>query len=438
VHADPDHGGRPGVAAVACGGAALAAAVGVIYCGAAVSYFFNDDFHWLQGARRFEAANLLRIDRYDHFYRPVIEIYFHLGSQVFGCAALPFHLASIVIHLLCTLTLFLFARALTGCLGFAFLTALYFSVQPGYVEAVAWVAAITDLLPALWYLLTLWLHLLFLQGRGARFYALSLVTFTACLLTHESSATLAPMMVALEATLLLQAGSSITEIPTATRAVRYAPFIVLLAAFLAIAYVVNSRSYLVTDGHYRFGWHAVPHMFHYIVALSVWKRATMSYVVIAVLVAAAVVRGDARLRFFVLWIAATLAPASFFTWGIESRYLYLPAAGFALVLADLTIKGRALAMRALSPRIGRALAVGVVLGLSIRFGVFAYKGAQDFRERTRPYERLAAVVRASNPAPATGEVIRIDHATAASVPELYLTPALETIYCRADVRAATP
>jgi len=39
-------------------------------------------------------------------------------------------------------------------------SALFFAVQPGFVEAVAWVGAITDLLPALWYLLTLWMHLL--------------------------------------------------------------------------------------------------------------------------------------------------------------------------------------------------------------------------------------------------------------------------------------
>ncbi len=82
---------------------------------------------------------------------------------------MPFHIASIAIHLINTLLLFLLARALTGRTSFAWLAALLFCVQPGYTEAVAWVAAITGLLSATWFFLTLWLYLLFLQGGGAAY-----------------------------------------------------------------------------------------------------------------------------------------------------------------------------------------------------------------------------------------------------------------------------
>ena len=177
----------------------------IIYHSAAVSYFFltTISIGW-PPHRPFEAAlaNVIRLDRYlSHFYRPVIEIYFHIGRQLFGCNPLPFHVLNIGIHLVNTLLLFLFARALTDRLSFAGLTALLFCVQPGYTEAVAWVSAVSELLPATWFLLTLWLHLAVLRGRGAQFYALSLVTFVTCLLTHERSAVLLPMMIALEATL---------------------------------------------------------------------------------------------------------------------------------------------------------------------------------------------------------------------------------------------
>lgn len=425
---------RPG-AIVRIGGALLlVAAVGFIYYEAAGTYFFNDDFQWLQGTRELELANLLRFDRYDHFYRPVIEIYFHVGQRLFGCNALPFHLASIGVHLLNTLLLFLFARALSGHLPFAALTALFFCVQPGYVQAVVWVGAITDLLPALWYLLTLWLHLLFVQRRRSVFYALALVAFAACLLTHESSATLLPMMLALEAMLLLQAGSPFKEMLNPARAARYVPFGLLLAGYLAIAYVVNTRSYLVREGHYRFGWHAVPNMFRYLVALSVWKRAWTSYAVIAAVLGALVIRGGPRLRFAVLWIFVTLAPASFFTWGIESRYLYLPAAGFAMVLADVSLGLHALLSRSFSGRVARVAAAIVVAALSVRFAVFAQKSARDFRAATQPYESLAVTVRQSNPAPSPGAVVIIDQEQAKGVPALYLEPAVQTIYCRGDIR----
>ena len=59
-------------------------------------------------------ANLLRLEQYDHFYRPIIEIYFYLGRAVFGCDARPFHIVSVAIHLLNTLVLFQLARALTS------------------------------------------------------------------------------------------------------------------------------------------------------------------------------------------------------------------------------------------------------------------------------------------------------------------------------------
>src|SRR5712691_2237298 len=124
---------RTDAIASAAGGLLIVAAVAVIYRAAIVSFLFNDDFNWFDEARRFAFANLFHLDRYNHFYR------------------------------LNTLILYLFARELTGGRWFAFLAALFFCTQPGYFEAVAWIAAITDLLPGLWYLLTLWLYLRYLH-----------------------------------------------------------------------------------------------------------------------------------------------------------------------------------------------------------------------------------------------------------------------------------
>src|SRR5262249_44501638 len=115
--------------------------------------------------------------------------------------------------------------------------------------------------------------------------------------------------------------------------VRYVPYAVLLAGSLTIAYVVNSRSYLIREGHYRFGWHAVPHMLQFILSLYVGRRSMASSLVIAAVAAVLLWRGSPRVRFAVVFLFVTLAPPSFFTWGNVSRYLYLPAAPFALLLA---------------------------------------------------------------------------------------------------------
>jgi hypothetical protein len=398
--------------------------VAIIYHSAAVSYFSNDDFNWLASAPTFRLANVIRLDRYSHFYRPVIEIYFHIGRQLFGCNPLPFHVLNIGIHLVNTLLLFLFARALTDRLSFAGLTALLFCVQPGYTEAVAWVSAVSELLPATWFLLTLWLHLAVLRGRGAQFYALSLVTFVTCLLTHESSAVLLPMMIALEATLSWSFDWR--------RALRYAPFALFLAGYLAIEAIVNSRSYVVQEGHYAFGWHAVPHALQYVVSLYVGPSRVISYYLVAAAAAALLWFGGARTRFFVVWIFVTLAPVSFFTWGNESRYLYLPAAGFALLLADLLQKAEMRLASWGSPTVARAGLIVAVVLLSVRFSVFAEKGSEDYRKRTLVFERYSAAVRYAA-ASSGGREITVAPEEVAGFPERYRDAAAQVVLCESDI-----
>jgi hypothetical protein len=428
-----DRGRGADALAWAAGALALTAAVVVIYRPALASYFFNDDFQWLESARTFDPANLLHLGRYDHFYRPIIEIYFYLGERLFGCAALPFHLVSLGIHLTNTLVLYLFARALTGNRFFAALTATLFCVQDGYVEAVAWVGAITDLLPALWYLVAMGLHQLFLRRRHVWCYAGTLAAFTACLLTHESSATLLALMLALEATIIAETRAPMDATSIRRRALWYVPFAVLLAGSLAITYVVNSRSYLIQEGHYRFGWHAVPHTLQYIISLYIGPRVVASYVAVILVTAVLLWRGRPRTRFFVAWIFVTIAPASFFTWGNASRYLYLPAAGFALLLADLIVQAEIVARTWIPRRMARAAAIAVAGALAVRFAVFAEKSTISFRERTRPYERLVEAIRRENPAVASGGSAHVDAADLEDIPEMYRHVAASAAFCKPNI-----
>jgi hypothetical protein len=412
--------------------AVIAAAVAVIYRPVVHAYFFNDDFQWLGDASVFHPANMLRLERYDHFYRPMIEMYFSAGYRLFGCNASAFHLSSIAIHLANTAVLAMLAGSLTGSFAFASLTALFFAVQPSFVEAVAWVGAITDLLPAFWYMLTLWLFLLFLQrGRGG-YYLAALAAFVACLLTHESAATLLLMMGALEATMMAGRGEfGVTAF--AQRLGKYLPFAALLAAGLSIAYVVNSRSYLIREGHYQLGWHAVLHTLQYIVALYVGKQDLVSFAMIVAVVAALLAFGTARVRFSVLWMLVTIAPASLFTWGNTSRYLYLPAAGFAMLLAEMIVGLQTLRVPRWSPQ-ARSVAAGVITAvLAIRFAVFAAKGGAEFPARTEVYRRYVESVRQASPSPPASGTIALTSADLRPVPPLYRDPAARTAYCMADV-----
>lgn len=413
---------------------AVVVAVAIVYRQAAFAYFIEDDFHWFAEARRFGWLNLLRVDRYDHFYRPGVEIYFFLGQRLFGCAAFPFHLASLSIHLLNTGVLFAFARRLTGSVRFAALAVILFVVQPAYVEAVAWVAAITDLLPALWYLLTLLLHLRFLQTGRWPDYGMAIGTFAACLLTHESAATLLPMMIAIEALLAVENRHPRGGFRAREWLTRYAPFALLLVAFLVIAYLVSSRSYLVREGYYAFGSHAFRNLFNYMVALYVGKRAFFDYVLIGAAVGAVLLRGTWRMRFLVVWILVTLLPVLFFTWEIASRYLYLPAAGFALLLTDLLMTAEICVARRIGPGVARAATITIAIALAVRFAAFAQEGSEDFRARTAPYERLVAAIVASNPSPPPDRTVYVEGRLVEVVPEIYRSPVAETALCAPDVR----
>lgn len=406
--------------------ALIVAAVALIYHDAPASYFFNDDVQWMAAASRFDLRHLVHIGDYHHFYRPLVELYFFVGRLAFACRPAPFHLASIGLHLLTTFALFVLVRELTSRSDTAYLAALFFAVQPGLVEAVVWIGAVTDLLPALWYILTLWRYARFLRRQRAIDYAACLVTFVLCLLTHEVAATLLPVMAALH-----------VAIAPRRRAIGpYVPFAALLGASLAISYLVNRRSYLVVEGHWRIGWHAVPNALRYLVTLPVWTAGTIPYVVTSVAIVVVVAVGSARARFAVFWMLAALAPATFFTWDNVSRYLYLPSAAFSLLLADGLIASLDPLQRRVGRRIARALVVIAAAALALRFAMFAERDADTIADRTQAYQRFADALRRSSPTASAGAVVRIDAADLNSVPALYRQDAAGVVYCTEDVRVA--
>lgn len=417
--------------------AIVAAAIAVIYHRSTAAYFFDDDFHWLEQTQHFTPAGMLELSRYNHFYRPVIETYFFVGLSLFGCNPFPFHVASIALHAATTLVVYAFARELrNGAEGgrtFAFLSALFFAVQPGLVDAVTWIGAITDLLPAPFYVLALWFHLRFLRLRRWPWYAAALAAFVACHLTHESAATLLPMLLLVDGVFVAQGTAADRIRAVSRRWLQYAPFAVLLLGYLALAYVVNTRGYLVQEGHYALGWHAVPNILNYVIWLYVGRRSVVDYVVMIAALGAIVAWGGPRQRFSVVWIVLTLLPVSFFTWDNAARYLYLPAVGFSMLAADLLLGLRNVAGRRLPARTASLVTLVVVAALAARFGSFAKKAADSFPARTASYARFVHELRRSNPEATPGATVFIDQRYLDGVPELYRQPAARVGLCVPDV-----
>jgi hypothetical protein len=178
-------------------------------------------------------------------------------------------------------------------------------------------------------------------------------------------------------------------------------------------------------------------MLQFILSLYVGPRSAISYGLIAGVTALLLWSGSPRVRFFIVLLFATLAPASFFTWGNVSRYLYVPAAAFALLLAEAMVAlERVAAGRMQAPR-ARALAVAVAAALAIRFSIYAEKSAQSFRDLTLPYARLVSAVRRAAPQGAPAQVALVP-ADVDDVPAEFRDLAAGAAFCGAPIHVVVP
>lgn len=390
----------------------IVAAIAVVYRHAPAGYFFEDDFQWLVSRSAFHPSQLLQIDHFDHFYRPVIELYFWAGLRLFGGSARLFHVANVVLHAANALLLFLLARTIGGGLRYAFVAALCFAVMPAYVEAVAWVSALAEPLAACFGMpaIASWIH--FRQSGRLAFHLAAALLFALALLTHESSVV---FLVLLGLADLAFAGAW-AEMQTRRGWGRligtYLPLVVIAVIYLAVDLTVNSRHYLIGDGLYRVGPHVVTNIFSYIASLYVGERSVGWYVTTAVVVGVLLVRGTPRVRFATVWMLVGIVPFAFFTWDNISRYQYLPAIGFGLLLADGIegvdgwLRGR------VRDRVRLAIVSVVAAAVVIRFMVFASEAVETFAWRTETWRALGATIRSENPGLARGGEVTLERALA--------------------------
>jgi len=102
-------------------------AIAVVYWRALGAYFFEDDFAWLMSTFAFRPGHIFNLGSYNHFYRPVIELYFWAAAPLFKGSPALFHAANVALHAINALLLFLFVREATGNERYSFLTVLFFA-----------------------------------------------------------------------------------------------------------------------------------------------------------------------------------------------------------------------------------------------------------------------------------------------------------------------
>jgi len=122
-------------------------------------------------------------------YHPLVTAIFSLEYHLFGPNPLPFHLHSLVLHLLngC-LVFFLFSR-LSDKFTVALVGSLLFLVHPFQVQAVAWISARKDLIFTLFFLLSLLSFFQYKDRKKMFYYFLSFLLFISAVLSKTLAVT---------------------------------------------------------------------------------------------------------------------------------------------------------------------------------------------------------------------------------------------------------
>ena len=263
-----------------------------------------------------------------------------------------------------------------------------------------------------------------MEGRP-RWRELSVLAFLLALLTHESSVVFLPVLALADWAFVRRVPK---DPPSANIVLTYAPYVVLTLMYLAVDLVVNSRNYLVSQGHYTIGLHVVRNALDYIDALYVGRRDALNYAVIAIGVALLLVRGNRRVKFATCWMLLALAPFLFFNWANTSRYLYQPAIGFSMLLAEAVMYLDRV-MRPKVPSLARAaILTMLVAGITVRFALFAMGNVKDFADRTQVYPDYLARFREIHGNVASHTVVPPDPRLDVKLPYQFVNAAVQWEY----------
>jgi len=130
------------------------------------------------------------------YWQPLTWLSHMLDVEMFGLNPAGHHLSNLLIHLTNSLLLFWIFHRTTGCLYRSAFIAALFAVHPLNVDSVAWVAERKNVLSTLFWMLSVFFYVRYVESPNAARYSLILVIFAVGLMVK-------PMLVTLPFVLLL-------------------------------------------------------------------------------------------------------------------------------------------------------------------------------------------------------------------------------------------
>jgi protein O-mannosyl-transferase len=244
-------------------GACLAAAITAVYWPVCHCDFTNyDDNEYVTANPHVQAGLTLQglvwafTTSHAGNWHPLTWVSHMLDCQMFGDNAGAHHVVNVLFHIANTLLLFLVLQRMTAAPWRSAWVAALFGLHPLHVESVAWVAERKDVLSALFWMLTMWAYLRYVERpKGAR-YALTVGLYALGLMAK-------PMVVTLPFVLLLldywplgrtrwmksAIGGSAT-VPLSRLLQEKVPLLVLAAASCGVTYWAQHRGRAVVSLEY--------------------------------------------------------------------------------------------------------------------------------------------------------------------------------------------
>jgi Tfp pilus assembly protein PilF len=135
---------------------------------------------------------------HDGYWYPLTWLSHMLDWQLFGAYSGGHHLDSVLIHTIVTLLLFGWLAHATGAIGRSAFVAALFALHPLHVESVAWVAERKDVLYGLFWMLTLWAYVRYVERPDRVRYLILLASYAAGLMAKPMVVTLPLVLVLLD------------------------------------------------------------------------------------------------------------------------------------------------------------------------------------------------------------------------------------------------
>ncbi|MCX6226061.1 MAG: tetratricopeptide repeat protein [Bacteroidia bacterium] len=131
-------------------------------------------------------------------YTPLTTLSFAVENRVFGMKPGVFHFNNLLLHLLCTLLVFVLMRKLEMNLFVSLTVTFLFGIHPMRVESVAWITERKDVLYSFFFLLSLISYLTFYKSKRLLFYFLALLAFIFALLSKIQAVSLPLILLLLD------------------------------------------------------------------------------------------------------------------------------------------------------------------------------------------------------------------------------------------------